>query len=49
MDWEVLRAQLGGVPLARATGRVLAVRGVTLRLALPGVRLGDVVTIRRRG
>lgn len=49
VDREGIRARLAEAPIARATGRVLAVRGVSLRLALPGVRLGDVVTIRRRG
>lgn len=48
-DREALRARLAATPVARASGRVIAVRGVTVRVTLPGVRLGDVVTIRRRG
>jgi FliI/YscN family ATPase len=49
MDIEGMRAELAGTSLGRAVGRVVAVRGVSLRLTLPGARLGDVVTIRRRG
>ncbi len=44
-----MRAELASASLGRAVGRVVAVRGVSLRLTLPGARLGDVVTIRRRG
>ena len=44
-----MRAELAGTSLGRAVGRVVAVRGVSLRLTLPGARLGDIVTIRRRG
>ncbi len=44
-----MRAALAGVDLGRARGRVVGVRGVSLRLTLPGARLGDVVTIGRRG
>jgi FliI/YscN family ATPase len=49
MDREGMRAALAGVDLGRARGRVVGVRGVSLRLTLPGARLGDVVTIGRRG
>jgi type III secretion protein N (ATPase) len=33
----------------RATGRVLAVTGLSLRFSMPGVRVGDVVHVKRRG
>src|SRR5215469_1248250 len=49
LDVEALKARLASVPSVRATGRVLAVTGLSLRFALPGVRVGDVVTVRRRG
>ena len=49
LDVEALKARLAGVASVRATGRVLAVTGLSLRFALPGVRVGDVVTVHRRG
>lgn len=49
LDTEALRARLAGVASVRATGRVLGVTGLSLRFTLPGVRIGDVVTVRRRG
>lgn len=49
LDVEALKARLAGVASVRATGRVLAVTGLSLRFTLPGVRIGDVVTVRRRG
>jgi type III secretion protein N (ATPase) len=48
-DAEALRAKLAAVPTVRATGRVLAVTGLSLRFELPGVRVGDVVRVQRRG
>lgn len=48
-DREALRERLAAASLGRSTGRVIGVRGVVVRLTLPGVRLGDLVTIRRRG
>jgi type III secretion protein N (ATPase) len=49
LDVEALKAKLAGAPTVRASGRVLAVTGLSLRFAMPGVRVGDVVTVRRRG
>lgn len=49
MDEEALRARLAATPALRATGRVRAVTGLALRCILPGVRVGDVVIVRRRG
>lgn len=48
VDIEALKAKLAGTTTVRATGRVLGVTGISLRFALPGVRIGDVVHVRRR-
>src|SRR5690349_16253718 len=44
-----LKAKLAATPALRATGRVLAVTGLSLRFSMPGVRVGDVVHVKRRG
>jgi type III secretion protein N (ATPase) len=49
MDIEALRAKLAATPAVRATGRVLGVTGLALRFSLPGVRVADVVHVKRRG
>jgi type III secretion protein N (ATPase) len=49
IDVELLKAKLAGATTVRTTGRVLGVTGLSLRFALPGVRVGDVVTVKRRG
>ena len=49
LDLESLKAKLAGATTVRATGRVLGVTGLSLRFSLPGVRVGDVVTVKRRG
>jgi type III secretion protein N (ATPase) len=49
VDVEALRAALAHVSTLRATGRVLGVTGLSLRFMMPGVRIGDIVTVRRRG
>jgi type III secretion protein N (ATPase) len=49
VDVEALKARLSGVSTVRPSGRVTAVTGLSLRFALPGVRIGDVVLVRRRG
>jgi type III secretion protein N (ATPase) len=49
VDIEGLKARLSGVATVRASGHVIAVTGLGLRFALPGVRVGDVVLVRRRG
>jgi ATP synthase in type III secretion protein N len=49
VDIESLRAKLAATPALRPAGRVLGVTGLALRFALPGVRVGDVVEVKRRG
>jgi ATP synthase in type III secretion protein N len=49
VDVDALKAQLARVSTLRAPGRVRAVTGLSLRFAMPGVRIGDVVMVRRRG
>jgi len=49
MDLDVLRARLAATPVTRPQGRVLAVTGLSIRFAMPGVRVGDVVHVKRRG
>lgn len=48
VDIGALKAKLAATPTLLATGRVLGVTGISLRFALPGVRIGDVVTVKRR-
>jgi len=48
VDLDTLREQLARAPATKAKGRVLAVTGLSIRLALPGARVGDVVVIQRR-
>jgi type III secretion protein N (ATPase) len=49
VDLEALKARLAATSTLRPTGRVLAVTGLALRFSLPGVRVGDIVHIKRRG
>jgi len=49
LDIDALKAKLAATPALRPTGRVLGVTGLAIRVALPGVRVGDVVTVQRRG
>jgi ATP synthase in type III secretion protein N len=49
LDLEALRAHLLDVAPIRGTGRVRAVTGLSLTLTLPGVRIGDLVKVRREG
>ncbi len=49
MDFDALRARLAESPALVAEGRVRAVTGLSVRLALPGARVGDVVVLKRRG
>ncbi len=49
MDLDALRAKLAATPAIRATGRVLGVTGLALRVAIPGARVADVVEVQRRG
>ncbi len=46
---DALKARLAATPAVRTTGRVLGVTGMALRFTMPGVRVGDVVHVRRRG
>lgn len=49
MDIDALRMKLAGTSSLRPSGTVRAVTGITVRLAVPGARVGDVVTVERRG
>jgi type III secretion protein N (ATPase) len=49
MDLEALKAKLSATRAADVRGKVLSVTGLAVRFALPGARVGDVVTIHRRG
>ena len=49
LDADALRAKLAQVSTLRASGRVLGVTGLNVRFEMPGVRVGDVVQILRRG
>ena len=49
VDVDALKATLAQVSTLRATGRVRSVTGLSIRFAMPGVRIGDVVGIKRRG
>ena len=46
---DALKAKLAATPALHATGRVLAVTGLSLRFSMPGVRVGDVVRVLRKG
>ena len=48
-DLDGLKAKLAQVSTLHAVGRVLSVTGLSLRFAMPGVRIGDVAMVRRRG
>ncbi len=49
VDVAALKSALAKVPTVHATGRVSSVTGLSLRFTLPGVRVGDVVRVVRRG
>lgn len=49
VDVDALKARLAQVSTLRGIGHVLSVTGLSLRFALPGVRIGDVVSVKRRG
>jgi type III secretion protein N (ATPase) len=49
VDLDALKARLAVVPALRPTGKVLGVTGLAIRVALPGVRVGDLLTVQRRG
>lgn len=49
MDFAALRGKLAEVPSLRRVGKVTKVTGLSLAFRVPGVRVGDVVLVRRRG
>lgn len=49
MDLDELRSRLAETPALRPVGRVAGVVGMLLRVVLPGARIGDLLTVRRRG
>jgi ATP synthase in type III secretion protein N len=49
LDTEALKSKLAQVSTLRASGRVTAVTGLSLRFVMPGVRIGDVAHVKRRG
>ncbi len=49
VDFDALRQKLAATPTLRPTGRVLGVTGLSMRFSMPGVRVGDVVHVQRRG
>lgn len=49
MDREALRQRLQQTPSIGSVGRVLSVTGLALRVRVPGVRVGDLVVVSRRG
>ncbi len=46
---DALKAKLAATAALRPVGRVLGVTGLSLRFSMPGVRVGDVVLVKRRG
>jgi type III secretion protein N (ATPase) len=49
LDVDALKSRLAQVSSLPARGRVTAVTGLSIRFRLPGVRVGDVVSVHRRG
>ncbi len=49
VDVDALKSKLAQTSTVRATGRVIGVTGLSLRFALPGARVGDMVRVKRRG
>src|SRR5262249_32569807 len=46
---QAIKAKLAATAAIRPVGRVVAVTGLSLKFSMPGVRVGDVVMIKRRG
>lgn len=46
---DELRAKLAGTSTLKTSGHVVSVTGLRLRFRMPGVRVGDVVVVKRRG
>ncbi len=49
IDISSVRAVLAATTTLRPTGRVRSVTGLALRCTMPGVRIGDVLNVHRRG
>jgi ATP synthase in type III secretion protein N len=49
VDHDAIRAQLKGAQSLRTTGRVRSVTGLSLRFIMPGIRVGDLVRVSRKG
>jgi len=49
MDLDALRQKLRATTATEVRGKVVAVTGLALRFTLPSARVGDVVSVRRRG
>ncbi len=49
IDREAIREKLAQTQSLRITGRVTSVTGLALRFTMPGVRVGDVVSVLKRG
>ena len=49
MDADELKKRLASVSTIRPVGKVTQVTGLALRFTMPGVRVGDVVEVHRRG
>ncbi len=49
VDADALKTRLAQASTVVSAGRVMAVTGLSLRFAMPGARVGDVVHVKRRG
>jgi type III secretion protein N (ATPase) len=49
VDVDALKARLASTPALRPTGRVVGVTGLAIRVSVPGVRVGDLLMVQRRG
>lgn len=49
MELEQVKARLAAATTLLPVGHVLGVTGLSLRVSLPGARIGDVVVVRRKG
>jgi ATP synthase in type III secretion protein N len=49
VDLDQIKARLSATTTILPVGRVLGVTGLSLRVSLPGARIGDVIVVRRKG
>jgi ATP synthase in type III secretion protein N len=49
VDKDAIREQLLRAPSFRTTGKVRAVTGLSLRFTMPGIRISDLVRVKRKG